>query len=45
MNEVDRLITVEKFETRNLKWAPDGKGVLLLDKDMFCCAFEVEEGG
>ncbi|KAG2154719.1 WD repeat-containing protein 8 [Suillus clintonianus] len=34
-----------KFETRNIKWAPDGKGLVLLDKEMFCCAFEVEEGG
>ncbi|KAG0696051.1 WD repeat-containing protein 8 [Suillus ampliporus] len=34
-----------KFETRNIKWAPDGKGLVLLDKEMFCCAFEVEEDG
>lgn len=33
----------EKFETRDLAWAPDGKGLVLLDKDTFCCAFEVEE--
>ena len=33
----------EEFETRDLKWAPDGKGLVLLDKDVFCCAFEVEE--
>lgn len=40
-----RLITTltEKFETRDLKWAPDGKGLILMDKDVFCCAFEVEE--
>lgn len=38
------IVTVtEKFETRDLKWAPDGKGLILMDKDMFCCAFEVEE--
>ncbi|GLB36033.1 putative WD40 repeats [Lyophyllum shimeji] len=33
----------QKFETRGLKWAPDGKGLMLLDKDQFCCAFEVQE--
>jgi WD40 repeat protein len=33
-----------KFETRSIKWAPDGKGLVLLDKEVFCCAFEVEEG-
>ena len=40
-----RLIATltEKFETRDLKWAPDGKGLILMDKDVFCCAFEVEE--
>jgi WD40 repeat protein len=33
-----------KFETRSIKWAPDGKGLVLLDKEVFCCAFEVEDG-
>ena len=37
--------SAEKFDTRDLKWAPDGKGIVLLDKDTFCCAFEVEDGG
>lgn len=32
-----------KFETRSIKWAPDGKGLVLLDKEVFCCAFEVED--
>ncbi|KAG1718249.1 WD repeat-containing protein 8 [Suillus occidentalis] len=32
-----------KFETRSIKWAPDGKGLVLLDKEAFCCAFEVED--
>jgi len=36
-------VPAKKFETRDLKWAPDGKGLVLIDKDMFCCAFEVEE--
>ena len=33
---------LEKFDTKDVKWAPDGKGILLLDKETFCCAFEVE---
>ena len=34
----------EKFETKDLHWAPDGKGLILFGKDQFCCAFEVIEG-
>ena len=37
--------STEKFETRDLRWAPDGKGMILLDRETFCCAFEVEEDG
>ncbi|KII93811.1 hypothetical protein PLICRDRAFT_49829 [Plicaturopsis crispa FD-325 SS-3] len=37
-------VPAKKFDTRDVKWAPDGKGVVLFDKDVFCCAFEVEEG-
>lgn len=36
-------LDLEKFEHRDFKWAPDGKGMVLLDKDQFCCAFEVQE--
>ncbi|THU93629.1 YVTN repeat-like/Quino protein amine dehydrogenase [Dendrothele bispora CBS 962.96] len=36
-------VPAKKFDTRNIHWAPDGKGLLLLDKEMFCCAFEVVE--
>jgi hypothetical protein len=36
-------IPSQKFACRDLKWAPDGKGLVLLDKDAFCCAFEVED--
>lgn len=32
-----------RFETRVIRWSPDGKGLALLDKDTFCCAFEVTE--
>lgn len=27
-----------------MRWAPDGKGMILLDRETFCCAFEVEDG-
>lgn len=37
------LTSTEKFETKDLRWAPDGKGFILLDKDQFCCGFEVQE--
>lgn len=36
-------IPAQKFACRDLKWAPDGKGLILLDKSAFCCAFEVED--
>ncbi|EPQ60552.1 YVTN repeat-like/Quino protein amine dehydrogenase [Gloeophyllum trabeum ATCC 11539] len=35
-------VPAKKLDVREVKWAPDGKGLLLLDKDTFCCAFEVE---
>ncbi|KIK96018.1 hypothetical protein PAXRUDRAFT_32676 [Paxillus rubicundulus Ve08.2h10] len=34
----------KKYEARDVRWAPDGKGIVLMDRDTFCCAFEVEEG-
>jgi hypothetical protein len=34
----------ERFEVRDLAWAPDGKGLVLIDKDAFVCAFEVQSG-
>ena len=37
--------TPEKFEAKDLRWAPDGKGIILIGKDNFCCAFEVAEEG
>jgi len=36
-------VPAREFSTRDIRWAPDGKGLVLLDKDTFCCAFEVEE--
>lgn len=35
--------STEKFDTHDIKWSSDGKGIILLDKDTFCCAFEVED--
>lgn len=36
-------VPAKKFQLRDVRWSPDGKGLLLLDKDIFCCAFEVEQ--
>lgn len=35
--------SLAKFEARDVRWAPDGKGLLLLDRETFCSAFEAEE--
>jgi len=32
-----------EFKARDIMWSPDGKGMVLLDKDSFCCAIEVED--
>jgi hypothetical protein len=37
------LTPTENFETRDIVWARDGKGLILFGKDQFCCAFEVQE--
>ncbi|KAG6911528.1 hypothetical protein DXG01_011830 [Tephrocybe rancida] len=36
-------VPAKKFETRDVRWSPDGKGLALLDKEQYCCAFEVED--
>lgn len=28
---------------RDIRWAPDGRGMALVDKEAFCCAFMVVE--
>lgn len=38
-------VVIEKYETKDVRWAPDGNGLVLMDKDTFCCAFEVEGNG
>ncbi|KAI0274733.1 YVTN repeat-like/Quino protein amine dehydrogenase [Gloeopeniophorella convolvens] len=35
-------VPARKFESRDVRWAPDGKGLALVDREAFCCAFEVE---
>ncbi|KIP11638.1 hypothetical protein PHLGIDRAFT_458424 [Phlebiopsis gigantea 11061_1 CR5-6] len=37
-------VPAKSFNAREVKWAPDGKGLVLLSKETFCCAFEVEDG-
>ena len=37
------LPTTAQFESRALRWSPDGKGMALLDRDTFCCVFEVTD--
>jgi hypothetical protein len=37
------LTPTENFETKDIAWARDGKGLILFGKDQFCCAFEVRE--
>ncbi|KAF9930552.1 WD repeat-containing protein wrap73 [Linnemannia zychae] len=36
-------VPAENFTVTSLKWCPDGRGLLLLDKDMFCVAFPIED--
>lgn len=36
-------IPAKQFDTRDLKWSPDGKAIILFGKEVFCCAFEVQE--
>ncbi|KAF7985298.1 hypothetical protein HWV62_6463 [Athelia sp. TMB] len=36
-------VPARKFETRDVRWAPDGRGMVLVDRETFCCAFEVQE--
>ncbi|KAF9117941.1 WD repeat-containing protein wrap73 [Mortierella sp. 14UC] len=36
-------VPVENFVVSSLKWCPDGRGLLLLDKDMYCIGFPIED--
>jgi hypothetical protein len=35
-------ISERRFACKDIRWSPDGRGLILLDKDLFCAAFEVE---
>ena len=37
------MFRTDNFSVRDVRWAPDGKGFVLMDQDLFCCAFEVED--
>ncbi|KAG8964538.1 hypothetical protein FRC03_001704 [Tulasnella sp. 419] len=36
-------IPAMEFDVKDIKWSPDGRALILLDKDSFCCAFQVQE--
>ncbi|KAG8948606.1 hypothetical protein FRC04_009509 [Tulasnella sp. 424] len=36
-------VPAKQFEVRDIRWAPDGRGMALVDKEAFCCAFMVIE--
>lgn len=36
-------VPTQSFSAKDVRWSPDGKGLILLSKDTFCCAFEAEE--
>ncbi|CEL57758.1 WD repeat-containing protein WRAP73 OS=Mus musculus GN=Wrap73 PE=2 SV=2 [Rhizoctonia solani AG-1 IB] len=33
----------QEMVIRDVRWAPDGRGILLVDANSYCCAFEVED--
>ncbi|KAF8605108.1 YVTN repeat-like/Quino protein amine dehydrogenase [Ceratobasidium sp. AG-I] len=35
----------QELTVRDVRWAPDGRGILMVDSDSYCCAFEVEDEG
>ncbi|KAG0343601.1 WD repeat-containing protein wrap73 [Podila humilis] len=36
-------IPIENFEVNSLRWSPEGGSLLLLDKDLFCLAYPMDE--
>ncbi|GJE94941.1 WD40 repeat domain-containing protein [Phanerochaete sordida] len=36
-------VPAQSFNAKDIRWSPDGKGLVLLSKETFCCAFEAEE--
>lgn len=43
LTECVAIPSESKFSCRDVRWANDGEGVLLLDRDVFCAAFEVAD--
>ncbi|KAG8699340.1 hypothetical protein FRC09_006673 [Ceratobasidium sp. 395] len=35
----------QELTVRDVRWAPDGRGLLMVDSDAYCCAFEVDDEG
>ncbi|QRV91033.1 WD40 domain-containing protein [Ceratobasidium sp. AG-Ba] len=35
----------QELNVRDVRWAPDGRGLLMVDNDSYCCAFEVDDEG
>lgn len=35
-------VSERRFACKDIRWSPDGRGLILLDKDWFCAAFEAE---
>ncbi|KAG8714579.1 hypothetical protein FRC08_011727 [Ceratobasidium sp. 394] len=35
----------QELNVRDVRWAPDGRGLLMVDSDTYCCAFEVDDEG
>lgn len=31
----------EEFKVMDIRWSPDGRGMVLMDAEVFCCAFLV----
>lgn len=38
-------VFAEEMIVRDVRWSPDGRGVLLADNNTYCCAFEVDDDG
>ncbi|KAG8896531.1 hypothetical protein FRB99_008852 [Tulasnella sp. 403] len=36
-------VPAKQFDVRDVRWSPDGRGITLLDRETFCCAFMVVE--
>lgn len=37
------MLEIVNFQVINFAWNPDGKSMVLMDKDKFCLAFPIDE--